>query len=222
MPPNRFIWRAATSWPGWLGQARVVDRADAGVAERGTRRPARRCRSAAPCASRASSARAAPARRRTARRRRPSSSGGRRSRSATRPRSPGTVMPWPTTTAPPTTSRVAAAVLGRRVRDDVGAERERLLQVGRGEGVVDDEQRARLVGDLGERGDVGDAEQRVGRASRPRRSWCCRAGSRRAPASTSAIGGDGVVDAPRLGDLVEQAVGAAVGVGRARRRGRRG
>ena len=37
---------------------------------------------------------------------------------------------------------VAAAVLRRRVDDDVGAEVERTLQVGRGEGVVDDEQRA--------------------------------------------------------------------------------
>ena len=38
---------------------------------------------------------------------------------------------------------VPAEVLRRRVDDDVGAERQRLLQVGRGEGVVDDEQRAR-------------------------------------------------------------------------------
>jgi hypothetical protein len=48
------------------------------------------------------------------------------------------------------------------VHHDVGAERDGLLQVGRGEGVVDDEQRAGVVRHLGERGDVGDAQQRVG------------------------------------------------------------
>ena len=45
---------------------------------------------------------------------------------------------------------VPAAVLRRRVDDDVGAERQRLLEVGRGEGVVDDEQRAGVVGDRGQ------------------------------------------------------------------------
>ena len=39
--------------------------------------------------------------------------------------------------------RVPADVLRRRVEDDVGAERERLLEVRRGEGVVDDDLRAR-------------------------------------------------------------------------------
>ena len=42
---------------------------------------------------------------------------------------------------------VPAEVLGRGVHHDVGAEPERLLEVRRGEGVVDDEQRARVVGD---------------------------------------------------------------------------
>ena len=41
---------------------------------------------------------------------------------------------------------VAAEVLGRRVHHDVGAERERLLQVRRGERVVDDAPRARARG----------------------------------------------------------------------------
>ena len=49
---------------------------------------------------------------------------------------------------------VAAEVLGGRVHDHVGAERERLLQVRRGEGVVDDDEHAGRVADLGERGDV--------------------------------------------------------------------
>jgi len=34
--------------------------------------------------------------------------------------------------------RMPAQVLGHRMHDDVGAQRDRLLQVGRGEGVVDD------------------------------------------------------------------------------------
>ena len=45
--------------------------------------------------------------------------------------------------------------------DEVGAELERLLQVGRGEGVVDREQRAGLVGCLRRGGDVDHAEQGV-------------------------------------------------------------
>ena len=43
---------------------------------------------------------------------------------------------------------VAAEVLGGRVHDDVGAERERLLQVRRGERVVDDDARAARVREL--------------------------------------------------------------------------
>ena len=43
---------------------------------------------------------------------------------------------------------VAAEVLRGRVHDDVGAERERLLQVRRGERVVDDDARAALVREL--------------------------------------------------------------------------
>ena len=50
---------------------------------------------------------------------------------------------------------VAAEKLRRRVHDDVGAERERLLEVRRGEGVVDDDDGAVAVGELREGGDVG-------------------------------------------------------------------
>ena len=61
--------------------------------------------------------------------------------------------------------RVAVAVqeLGRRVDDDVGAELERALEVGRHEGVVDRQERAVGVRDLGRAGDVGDLHHRVGR-----------------------------------------------------------
>ena len=60
---------------------------------------------------------------------------------------------------------VAAAVLGGRVHDDVGAQGERLLEVRRGEGVVDDQERGGAVSDACEHGDVSDGQQRVGGVS---------------------------------------------------------
>ena len=63
--------------------------------------------------------------------------------------------------------RVAAEVLRRRVEDDVGAERERLLEIRRGEGVVDDEDRAGRVGGVRDRADVDEVEQRVRRGLDP-------------------------------------------------------
>ena len=74
---------------------------------------------------------------------------------------------------------VAAEVLGRRVEDDVGAELERLLEVRRGEGVVDDEERADRVRRVGGGADVDDVQQRVRRASRSRRAACPRRAGRR-------------------------------------------
>ena len=59
---------------------------------------------------------------------------------------------------------LAVDVLGRRIDDDVGAEFERLLEERRREHVVDDQPRAGLVGDLGDRRDVDHFERRVGRA----------------------------------------------------------
>ena len=58
---------------------------------------------------------------------------------------------------------VAVQVLRRRVIHDVGAERQRTLEVRRSERVVDDEQRTAPVGELGNGGDVGEAHHRVGR-----------------------------------------------------------
>ena len=58
---------------------------------------------------------------------------------------------------------VAADVLRRAVDDDVGAERQGFLEVRREEGVVDGEQGAVLVGELGERADVADEHHRVRR-----------------------------------------------------------
>ncbi len=58
---------------------------------------------------------------------------------------------------------VPAEVLRRRVDDDVGPEGEWLLEVRRGERVVDDDTRPAVVGEGGDRLDVDAAEQRVGR-----------------------------------------------------------
>ena len=106
---------------------------------------------------------------------------------------------------------VAAGVLGRRVHDDVGAQRQRLLEVRRGEGVVDDEQRAGVVGDRRERLDVADVEQRVGRRLEPDQLGLPGAdrGAHRVDVGDR---GGGVLDAPRLLDLREQPEGAAVRV----------
>ena len=91
---------------------------------------------------------------------------------------------------------VPAEVLRRRVHDDVGAERERLLQVGRGEGVVDDQQRAGVVRDrrpapamsaMPSSGLVG--------VSHPDRPWCSgRIAARTASRSAS---GTGVYSTPQ-------------------------
>ena len=62
---------------------------------------------------------------------------------------------------------VAAEVLGGRVHHDVGAERQRLLQVGSGERVVDHHQGAAVVGHLGDGRDVDARQQRVGRRLQP-------------------------------------------------------
>ena len=62
---------------------------------------------------------------------------------------------------------VAADVLRRRVDDDVGAVLERALQVRRGEGVVDDEDRADGVRGVGGRADVDHVQRRVRRRLDP-------------------------------------------------------
>src|SRR4029079_5295023 len=68
---------------------------------------------------------------------------------------PPTTSQWPPRTLVvecTTTFRAAPEVRGVRVHAHVRAERQRLLQVRRGEGVVDDEQRSAVVRELAERG----------------------------------------------------------------------
>ena len=107
---------------------------------------------------------------------------------------------------------VAAAVLRGGVHDDVGAEGQRLLEVRRGEGVVDDQQRAGVVGDRGERLDVADVEQRVGGRLDPDQLGLRPGGSRRGRRRRRRPAAGLCVEAPGLLDLVEEPEGAAVRV----------
>ena len=63
--------------------------------------------------------------------------------------------------------RVAADELGRAVHHQVGAELQRPLQQGSGEGVVHDDQRAAFAAEPAQRGQVGDVHQRIGRRLQP-------------------------------------------------------
>ena len=105
---------------------------------------------------------------------------------------------------------VPAEVLGRGVQHDVRAEGERLLQVGRGEGVVDDEAHVRRARDVRERGDVRDAQQRVRRRLAPDDAGGGPQG--RAQGVDVAEVDRGVLHAPRREHLVDQPERAAVGV----------
>ena len=124
----------------------------------------------------------------------------------------GTVDGRAATTAPPTTSRVAAAVLGGGVHDHVGAERERLLQVRRRERVVDRRAARRPRARSRPAPRCRRCRAAGWWASRPRRPSSDRDGSPRAPRRGREIERDGVLHAPRPRDLVEQPVGAAVRV----------
>ena len=73
---------------------------------------------------------------------------------------------------------VAVEVFGGGVHDEIRSERERLLPGGRQKSVVDGDQRTASVSESGDRGDVGDAQQRVTRCLDPhqrRRVRECRA-----------------------------------------------
>ena len=116
-----------------------------------------------------------------------------------------------TTTAPPTTSLCPPTYLVVEWSDHVGAERQRLLEVGGGEGVVDDQEGTGVVGDARQRLDVADREHRVGGRLDPdqlRPTWEDRGGHRVDVGHRRRA----EVEAPDLGHLVEETEGAAVGV----------
>ena len=107
---------------------------------------------------------------------------------------------------------VSGEIFRDAVNDDVGAEFERLLEAGRGEGVVDDHERAAAVREAADRGDVVDEQARIGGRFDP---------DELRPRGNRGVesGGVGEIelrddDANRLEDFVEDAIGAAVDVGR--------
>ena len=96
--------------------------------------------------------------------------------------------------------------------DEVGAERERLLQVRRGEGVVDGEQRAGGVRGVGGAADVDDVQQRVRRRLDPDEPHVV--AEVRGEVLVELLGRDvGEAVALRLVDLRGHPVDAAVDVG---------
>ena len=105
---------------------------------------------------------------------------------------------------------VAVEVFRGRVIDDVRAQLERPLEIGRRERVVDDEQRAAVMRDLRHRRDVGETHQRIGRRLDEHES---RFGSHRVGDALRIARVD-VCKRQRevLEDLVEQPEGAAVHV----------
>src|ERR1700687_640535 len=58
---------------------------------------------------------------------------------------------------------LAVDVLGRRIDDDVGAERQRLLQERRRKDIVDHKEAAGLVGEVGHRLEIDEFQRRVRR-----------------------------------------------------------
>lgn len=105
---------------------------------------------------------------------------------------------------------VAVDVLGDAVDDNVGAQVERVLNVGGQEGVVDDDEDTTLVG-LGDDGaDVDEAQGRVARTLDPDEAGVV------GDVLTNVdldLGGEGHLDAVGLGDLGEVTVSATVDVG---------
>ena len=214
MPPKSRICRAATSWPGWLGQPGVEDALDRRVpVEEGGDR-ARVLASGAPCGRRASSGRGARASSRTG----PGTAPSDFCRNLRRSAIVGSFV----AAKPADDVRVAAEVLRRRVDDDVGAELERALQVRRRERVVDDDERAGRVGGRRRARGCRSRSAAGSSASRARRGASARRGARSSPAPISLGREELEAVALRLVDLREHAVDAAVDVVHAERPGRPG
>ena len=214
MPPKPRICRGATSWPGWVAQAGPAHLPHRGVVEQelgDDRGPRRRV------AVHADGERlAAPAARGSQSNGDGTDAGGVRRKTELL----GQLVVVDVATKPPTTSLCPPRYLVVRVDDDVGAERQRALQVGGGERVVDDAAAAPLVG-------------QTGQGARCRR-WTAAGCRGLDPDQAGAVrprGGDGrrrrtgpprcAATPSRPVDLVDQAPGAAVGVVGDDQRGRR-
>ena len=97
------------------------------------------------------------------------------------------------------------------MHDDVGAERQRLLQRGGGERVVDHHEGSGIPPELRQSGDVGDAQQRVARRLDPQDAGGLLF-ERRGDGVEVAHVDDAQADAPRAQDAGDQPVGPAVHV----------
>ena len=185
MPPKSRIWRAATSWPGWSGSPGHSTRSTAGWPTSASAT----ARGVGAVAVHAHGQRLhAPQHQVAVERRR----ARRPTAFCTKPM-PSAELVVVGGDEPADDVGVAAEVLGGRVHDDVGAERERLLQVRRGERVVDDHAGRRGAwATLGHRGDVDDAPAPGWSASRP-----TPARRRRATPRSSAVGVGEVDGRPR-------------------------
>src|SRR5262249_57684547 len=64
--------------------------------------------------------------------------------------------------APADRVAVAAEKFRERMHDDIGAVVDWLAQIGRGQGVVDDQRNSRVLGDLADRLDIGDDAAWIG------------------------------------------------------------
>lgn len=104
---------------------------------------------------------------------------------------------------------VAVDVLGDTVDDDIGTVLKRVLDVGREEGVVDDDHDAGAVGDVGDGADVDKRESGVGRSLDPDELGL---GLDQGLDVDFDAGSEGDLDAVGGGDLCEVAVGATVDV----------
>ena len=202
MPPNLFICRDATSWPGCsAGPGRRPAPPPRG--RRGTPRPARRCRSAGPSAPRASSARAASATRRTGPATAPMAFWWKASCSA-RSRSR-------TTSAPPTTSEWPPQYFVVECTTTSAPRVSGCWRYGDAKVLSTTSSAPASCAIDGERLDVADVEQRVGRRLDPDQPGL--AGPDRGPHRVEVGDRGGVVpQPPRVRDLGEEPVGAAVRV----------
>ena len=116
---------------------------------------------------------------------------------------------------------VPAEVLGRRVHHHVCTQQQRLLQVGGGECVVDDQESSGVVSDVGDRGDICDVQQRISRGfdpDKPRSTWLNGSGD----GIEVGHSGGRVVNSPGRCHLGEKAIGPAIGVVRDNRVSTRG
>ena len=204
MPPNFFICFFASSWPGCDGQARVQHASTSG-----------RCSSHSATAWALSLCRSI----RTPRVLRPrvvrnASIGPETAPTAncTKPIFSASSASL-TTMAPPTTSEWPPMYLVVECTTTSAPRASGCLQVGRREGVIDDQEGPGVVRHLGERLDVGDLHHRVGRRLHPDEAGLVAPATAALQRAARSDMSTGVLPIPHVAQhAADQPVGAAVGV----------